>query len=677
MTSETAGPLLFVSYSGLWGGAERILVDIAGGLERPAVLLCPAGALAARAAEAGIPVLARPDRPRELRGGARTRVQAALGLVAHAHEIRMEVASLRPSVVVAWGMRSAIAAAAALACSREPPPVVFEHVDFLPSEGVARVVRAAAARAQRVIALSSAVATDLDPRGRLGARLTVVAPGVDLEHFGASPPPTSPPVALTLGAITPWKRPDLALEAVALASRELPELRLIVAGHSVGEVSERLLEDLQQRAAQPDLAGRVEFAGALDDPRPALKRASCLLHCSDREPFGLVLLEAMASGRPVLAPAAGGPPEIVAGGCGRLFSPGDAGAAAYGLIETLGDGDRLRHAGERARAHVAQQFALPVARRRWLETLPPTATNDEAGSGLTLVTVSHDSERELHRLLASAQRHLPAAAVVVVDSGSRDGSVEVARRQPERVSLRELDNLGYGRAVNAGLALVATPACVILNPDVELVDDSLAGLAAEALRPGAQERLLAPLVLHPDGTRQDSVHPEPLSWAALAVALLPPAALPPVVGRRVQPWRGDRPEAVAWAVGCCVAGRTDTLRRLGPFDERIFLYAEDMELGLRARDAGVQTWWWPTARVIHHQAHSTQRAFGGEPFELLARQRHAVIAERRGERAARWDDRLQAALLINRIALKTLLARPSVRERRQLRALGGARGAQL
>jgi len=81
---------------------------------------------------------------------------------------------------------------------------------------------------------------------------------------------------------------------------------------------------------------------------------------------------------------------------------------------------------------------------------------------------------------------------------------------------------------------------------------------------------------------------------------------------------------VGWAVGCAVVARTDTLRRLGPFDERIFLYGEDLDLGLRADAAGVQTWFWPSARVIHAGAHSSARAFGGEPFELPTTSRRAL-----------------------------------------------------
>jgi GT2 family glycosyltransferase/glycosyltransferase involved in cell wall biosynthesis len=674
------GPVVFVSYSGLWGGAERTLVDIAGGLSDPVVLLCPRGELASRARAAGLPVLTRGARPRELRGGARQRTRAVLHLAGHTREVRAAVASLQPQAVVAIGMRSAIASAVALQTVRMRPRFIFQHVDFLPSAGVARLVRLAARRADRVVTPSAAVANDLDPSGRLEGRLRVASPGIDVQSFTLSPPEADPPVALLLGAIVDWKRPDLALQAVSIATRNLPALRLVIAGHTVGGESERLLERLRRRAAEPDLAGRVEFSGALRDPRTALAGATCLLHCADREPFGLVLVEAMACGRPVIAPAAGGPLEIVADGCGRLFPPGDPHAAARALVELLGNRERVRRSGERARAHLELGFTLGDARRQWLEAaeLPPKApASDEAGAGLTLVTVTHNSEPELNRLLASVARHLPGAAVVVVDSGSNDGSAAVARRRRGEIRVVELDNVGYGRAANAGLRLVATPACVVLNPDVELVDDSLAALAAEAVRPGTPERLLAPLVLRPDGTRQDSVHLEPVSAAALVMALLPPAALPPPLRRRVQPWVANRPRAVAWAVGCCIGGRTDTLRRLGPFEERIFLYGEDLELGLRARDLGIKTWWWPEARVIHHQAHTSSRAFGGEAVELLARQRNAVITERRGPHIARWDDRLQALTFANRIVLKSLLGRPNARERRQLAALRLAAGARL
>lgn len=300
-----------------------------------------------------------------------------------------------------------------------------------------------------------------------------------------------------------------------------------------------------------------------------------------------------------------------------------------------------------------------------------------AGEGIALVTVTHDSERELAQLLDSVSRHLPRAHVVVADSGSRDGSLERAAAWDGRATtIDQGGNVGFGRATNAGLAAVQEPVTVVLNPDVELLDDSLGELAREAARGDRPERILAPLVLRPDGSRQDSAQLEPGSPALTLSALVPPAALPAPLRRAVDPWRADHPRRVGWAVGCCLAARTETLRRLGPFDESIFLYGEDLELGLRAADAGVETWFWPAARVLHHGAHSTGHEFGGEAFELLARQRREVVRRRRGPRRVRIDDLQQLVTFADRMALKRLLHRPAERERLQLDALRTARGGR-
>ena len=137
----------------------------------------------------------------------------------------------------------------------------------------------------------------------------------------------------------------------------------------------------------------------------------------------------------------------------------------------------------------------------------------------------------------------------------------------------------------------------------------------------------------------------------------------------MDPWRGDQARPVGWAVGACVCARTETLKRLGPFDPRAFMYAEDLDLGLRAADAGIETWFWPRARVLHHGGRSTRKAFGGEPFELLARRRREVVRKWRGRRRQEIDDAVQLATFANRIAIKGLLGRSVRRERRQLAAL--------
>jgi GT2 family glycosyltransferase len=516
----------------------------------------------------------------------------------------------------------------------------------------------------------------------------VVSPGVDLDAYAHIPPPEGPPHALLLGALVGWKRPRLALEAVALAARELPDLTLTVAGPVIDQEGQRLVEALRRRATKPDLAGRVNYVGGLDDPRVALAEASCLLHCADREPYGMVVVEALAAGRPVVAPASSGPAEIVPPDCGRLFVPGDPQSAADALIGLLGPPGLAARVGQAGRQRAERVYRVEDSTRRYGELIdelavrrrpsPRTPRAPEpargVGDGIALVTVLHDSEREVSALLRSVERHLPAAHLVAVDSGSTDGGAAAVRNAAPDATVLELGrNAGFGAACNAAMDAVEEPVAVLLNPDVELLDPSLAELAAEVMRDDRPERVLAPLVIRPEGRREQSAHAEPGSPHELARALVPGTALPPPLRTPVEPWRSNRPVRVGWAVGCCLVARTDTLRRLGPFDDRDFMYAEDLDLGLRASDAGIETWFWPAARVLHHGAHASTRVFGGEPYALLASRRREVVRRWRGRRRQRIDDGLQLVTFANRMALKLLVGRPAARERRQAAALVWAR----
>jgi N-acetylglucosaminyl-diphospho-decaprenol L-rhamnosyltransferase len=413
----------------------------------------------------------------------------------------------------------------------------------------------------------------------------------------------------------------------------------------------------------------VERVGPVDDPRDELAACSVLLHCAEREPFGLALVEALASGRPVVAPDAGGPREIVDASCGVLYPAGDAAAAARGVVSLLEDPGRAASLGAAGRARAAALFDARRSRAAFARAvgLPPSSLRPDA-SALSIVTVTHNSAGALQELLRSVALHLPAAETIVVDNGSSDDSVAVARRFGASVLALEA-NVGFGAGCNRGLESVSTTAVALLNPDVELLDDSLAALAEQAL--AGPERLLAPLVLSRDGRRQDTVHAAPCSRAEVARAFLPAAALGGRAAAALAPWRSTEARPVGWAVGCALVARTETLRRLGGFDESIFLYGEDLELGLRAAARGVPTWFSPAARVLHDGGHSTSAAFGGEPVALLARARFDAVSRARGPGAARRDAAVQALTFAGRALAKSALGRGGGRELAQLRALQG------
>jgi GT2 family glycosyltransferase len=288
---------------------------------------------------------------------------------------------------------------------------------------------------------------------------------------------------------------------------------------------------------------------------------------------------------------------------------------------------------------------------------------------LAIVTVIHDSEADLARLLDSVERHLdPAPALIVVDSGSGDRGAELARERGARVVALD-GNRGFGAGCNAGLELVEAPVTALVNPDVELLDAGLAALAAEA---AATEALLAPRLLNADGTVQDSAHPPPGRLEGLVPALVPRPLLPGPLRERYEPWRGDRPRAVGWAVAACLVARTDLLRRLGPFDPDAFLFYEDMELCLRARREGVPTLLRPGVALRHRGGASVGPALGEGDLPLRARRRRDVMA-REGRRALLLDDLAEAATFATRAAARRLTGRGGEVEAARLRALREAR----
>ena len=150
--------------------------------------------------------------------------------------------------------------------------------------------------------------------------------------------------------------------------------------------------------------------------------------------------------------------------------------------------------------------------------------------------------------------------VVVVDNASTDRSARAIADAYPQVRLIALDeNIGFGRACNIGVAGATRPALALVNPDVELIDDSLLAVAAEVLRDDRPVRLLAPRVLNPDGSVQDTAQPLPGSAVDLIRALVPPALVPGRAGQALAPWRTGRPREIGWAVGCALVGQTATL----------------------------------------------------------------------------------------------------------------------
>jgi GT2 family glycosyltransferase len=224
------------------------------------------------------------------------------------------------------------------------------------------------------------------------------------------------------------------------------------------------------------------------------------------------------------------------------------------------------------------------------------------------------------------------AEVWVVDNASSDGSADLVRERFPWVRLIASDeNLGFGRAVNLVASQTDSEWVGVANADI-------------ALRPGALERLLAtgdedpgagaiaPRLVLPDGTTQHSVFAIPTVPFALLHATGAYRLSREVADRRAIPghWATERARRVPWAIAAFLLVRRTTWNDAGGFDERQWMYAEDLDLGWRLRDRGWATRYEPGAVVDHESSASTTQQFGPDLTPVWQRATYECIAQRRG-----------------------------------------------
>jgi N-acetylglucosaminyl-diphospho-decaprenol L-rhamnosyltransferase len=251
---------------------------------------------------------------------------------------------------------------------------------------------------------------------------------------------------------------------------------------------------------------------------------------------------------------------------------------------------------------------------------------------VAVAVVSFNTRALLERCLASLAGE--DAEVWVVDNGSTDGSAEMVRSEFPRVRLVEAsENAGFGRAVNLVAGRTDTRWLVAANADTAATPGALSSLlAAGDADPGAGA--LTPRLVLPDGSTQHSVHPFPTLPFTTAFALGAASAL----GDRLcleGHWDPDRARRVPWAVGAFLLLRRSAWNAVGGFDERRWMYAEDLDLGWRLHRAGWATRHVPDAVVHHDESAATAAAWGDERTQRWMDATYAWMRDTRGAARAR------------------------------------------
>ncbi len=255
-------------------------------------------------------------------------------------------------------------------------------------EGVRRLGRLAYwcySQADRYLAISEAMARNYRAAGLLESRLRVVPNGVDTDRFRPAEAgerddccrelgldPSFKWVAF-VGFFSRDKNPDLLLDAwLALPPAVREGTGLVFAGATESkyhEVDSTLAQRIRTDASRLGLLERVRFLGELPAVERLYRAADALAMPSTREAFGMVLVEAMASGLPVVATHIPGVTDTIVedGVTGLLVPPRDCSALAVALARVLADRSWASAVGTRARTSVAARYGLAPSAARWRE----------------------------------------------------------------------------------------------------------------------------------------------------------------------------------------------------------------------------------------------------------------------------------------------------------------------
>jgi len=235
------------------------------------------------------------------------------------------------------------------------------------------------------------------------------------------------------------------------------------------------------------------------------------------------------------------------------------------------------------------------------------------------IAASLDSVLDLHEVRADPG----FARIIVSDNGSEDGSREFVRsRYAGHVEVLANDaNLGFAAACNRAFAATDSPYVFLLNPDAELRDGALAAIVA-FLEAHPRCGIAGSRIYNTDGSVQESCGEfdtwlgaflRSSAWGDL------PLLKPYANGAGLRAWNYAGERRVDIAIGAALALRRAMLAEIGAFDERFFLYHEEVDLAKRAAAAGWETWYVPASEAVHEGMGSARGLYNVESRKQRSR----------------------------------------------------------
>jgi len=257
--------------------------------------------------------------------------------------------------------------------------------------------------------------------------------------------------------------------------------------------------------------------------------------------------------------------------------------------------------------------------------------------------------------LSEMQDGAPLANVVVSDNGSQDGSRQFLRqRYGDRVRVIENgENLGFAAACNRAIAATSSEYVFSPNPDAELKDRAIANIVTFMdAHPACG--IAGSRIYNDDGTVQESAG-EFDTWTGAFLRSSAWGDWPPLRrfanGAALRGWAYDSERRVDLAIGAALAIRRKLIDAIGPFDERFFLYHEEVDYAKRAADAGWETWFVPSSEAVHEGMGSAKGQYSVEARKQRSRRKYWLK-----HHGLLWFYALSAALIARYVLYLALCA---------------------
>ena len=366
--------VVFVNHTGAVSGAEQVLINMVKGLERPAyelIAICPdEGDLGRMLRDEGVLCIPLPAVDARFAWRPDLLWKAFTSLTRAIVSLHKTLAKIDPDIIHANTLRAGIAVSiASIGTGRK---VVWHIHDKLPRHAFSMVIRIAALllRPSRIVAVSDSAAKAFRGPFSFPGRVFTIHNGIDLSRF---PPKGAGSRALRLsfgvpedtflicavGQICARKGLVELVSAFEQASAQAPQMHLVIAGEVVFEHERSYFNLLRIASSASHISERIHIIGHVADVSRLMQAADLLVLNSREEPFGLVLVEAMSSGTPVLATRVGGIPEIVKDKeNGWLIEKADTAGLAAMLLELSQKKDLLERVARYAQSVTCPQFSL-------------------------------------------------------------------------------------------------------------------------------------------------------------------------------------------------------------------------------------------------------------------------------------------------------------------------------